>query len=299
MKLRDLNPACDMPVGGASVYDEFKGLLLNAIKIVSTDTGEQMPAPEQRFVKNALIENDAVGYDGQRKQWSYVVGEGLTIYGNPVTLRFIVFSTKRTKTSYTRKASYEPTEEGAYIITASEGDYSIGQVMRECATLIGKCRDLKFQNLLATATPYIVVCRDEDLRLSVEHAIQQKEEGVPVLVVSNELGEALKGLDLNVPIVFDKIDEFEQKVYDRMLNKIGTMSANINKRERVQVGEVNATVGQCEDYIYQLIDWFNRQMVSYGLPWEMQINNSLEELYTDDETAEADMQANNEVNENV
>ena len=67
---------------------------------------------------------------------------------------------------------------------------------------------------------------------------------------------------------------------DKLLNKLGIMSANINKRERVQVGEVNATVGQCSDYIYMLVDCFNKQMDTYGLPFKMELNGSLEELYT-------------------
>lgn len=281
MKIRELNPACRLTCG-ASVYDEFKALLTNAVKIVD-ETGNEMPAQVARFVKNALIENGAVGYDKLTDKWAYVYGnKGLNDYGNPTDLTFVIYATNTRKSQYTRTAAYEPTEDGAYMITATESDYSISQVMQECAELIGKCREYKLQNLTAIATPFIVICKNEDLRLSVEHILQQKEDGQSNIVVSDELGEALKGLELNTPIVFDKIDEFEQKVYDRMLNKLGTMSANINKRERVQVGEVNATVGQCEDYLYTMIDWFNKQMQSYGLPWHMEANNSLEELYTDD-----------------
>ena len=78
------------------------------------------------------------------------------------------------------------------------------------------------------------------------------------------------------------------------------MSANINKRERVQVGEVNATVGQCEDYIYLMIDTFNKQMDTYGLPFKMRLNGSLESLYDNspDEQEEQPAEAINEVKNN-
>ena len=57
------------------------------------------------------------------------------------------------------------------------------------------------------------------------------------------------------------------------------MSANIDKKERVQVGEVNATTGQCVDYIYMIIDTFNKYCNYYNLPFKMSLNGSLEELY--------------------
>ena len=60
------------------------------------------------------------------------------------------------------------------------------------------------------------------------------------------------------------------------------MSANIDKKERVQVGEVNTTINQATDYIYLLIDTFNKQCESYDLPFKMSCNGSIEELYLKD-----------------
>ena len=60
------------------------------------------------------------------------------------------------------------------------------------------------------------------------------------------------------------------------------MTANINKKERVQSAEVNATIGQATDYIYMLIDTFNKQMDAYALPFKMELNGALEEIYLND-----------------
>ena len=119
--------------------------------------------------------------------------------------------------------------------------------------------------------------------LSIEHAIEQQQEGRPVLVVSEELGEALRGVATNTQYVADKIETIKNQWRDRLMNKLGIMSANIDKKERVQVGEVNATIGQCEDYIYLLIDTFNKQMESYNIPFKMKFNGSMEELYINNE----------------
>ena len=40
------------------------------------------------------------------------------------------------------------------------------------------------------------------------------------------------------------------------------------------------------DYIYMLIDHFNKQCETYGLPFEMEFNGSLEELYEGDDVNE-------------
>ena len=80
----------------------------------------------------------------------------------------------------------------------------------------------------------------------------------------------------------DKVEPLKEQGREQRVNKIETMTANISRRERGQVGEVNATVGQCEDYIYMLIDNVNRTFTEYGLPFEMELNTSLEELYMDD-----------------
>lgn len=295
MKLRDLNPACvsrgdDFIRIKNNVYDEFAALAINAVKIVNAETGDEMEAPVQRFVKNALFEKSAIGYDKIADRWAYAEGEGLTEYGLPTAITFVIYSTTRRKTSYRRAASYEPSDDGAYYITCVEGDFSFAAMVDEAAELIAKCRIFKRQNLEACATPFVAVVKDESVRLSIEHALEQKTDGAPILVVSTELGDMLKGTEMSTPVVFDKIDDFEQKIYDRTLNKIGTMSSNINKRERVQVGEVNATVGQCEDFLYTMIDWFNKQMTTYDLPWRMETNNSLEELYATEQGEE-----NNEV----
>ena len=65
---------------------------------------------------------------------------------------------------------------------------------------------------------------------------------------------------------------------------LGIDNANTDKKERVQVGEVNATINQCSDYIYMLIDAFNKQMQDYDLPFKMSFNGSMEELYEEQET---------------
>lgn len=289
-KIKDLNPFVNpfkraLINGSQDLYIEFKNLLMNAVKI------EGLNYVVETFVKNNLIECGAVGYDALTHKWANVYGEGVDELGNPTTLTFVFKNGK----SFTRKAFYEPNENGAYKINALPDTYALGIMIKKTTNFMENCDVAINQNINACKTPFIVVCKDKDLQLSIEHAIEEQQDGKPVIVVSDDIGEGLKSININVDYIADKILAIRDVERDKLLNKIGIMSANINKRERVQVGEVNATVGQCEDYIYLMIDTFNKQMETYGLPFKMKLNGSLEVLYDESE----DSNENADENENI
>ncbi len=255
-----------------SEYEEFKGLLMNAIAI------NGVPYEKENFIKNQLIENNQIGYDKLADVWASVNVIDKNIYGMPVQIEF-TFSTSAK--AYKRNITTNPTTDGAYFIQGIPAAITFSKIIKTATDKLRTCDLVIDQNLNAVKTPQIITVRDPDMRLSVLQAIQKQQGGAPAIVVSPEIGEAIKGIPTATPYIVDSVYSYRQQIRDALINKLGTMSANINKRERVQVGEVNATVGQCEDYIYMLIDNFNKQMQSYGLPFEMRLNNSLEELYTE------------------
>lgn len=278
-KLRDFNPQY-LDVGVAYRYDEFLNLLLNNIVITHKD-GSAYEYQIETFIKKQLIECGRVGYDKVSKVWANISRTGrLNEYGNMTSLTFMLKNGK----VFRRQASYENKPNGAYAIMALPHYFCLSVLIQETAEFISNCEIAIKQNLDAVKTPYIITAKSKDMRLSIEHAIQQKEDGTPVIVVDETLGDALKPQDTSVEYIADKIDELKQKRVDLLLNKLGIMSANINKKERVQVGEVNATVGQCLDYIYLMIDTFNKQMDYYGIDAVMSENTSLEEYSDNTET---------------
>lgn len=256
-----------------SLYDEYKALLMNAVVI------EGLPYDIERFVKSCLIENNEIGYDNITQRWAMAYGEGVNEYWNPTTITFVF---PNNKSSYQRSAYYEPSAIGAYLIHGLPTGKSFSTIISDTTTEMHECDISIRQNLKAVRTPFIAVVKDEDTRLSILSAIEQKEEGNPAIITSADIYEGLKGVAFDTPYIVDKIDEYRSKIRDRLFNKLGIMGANIDKKERVQVGEVNATVGQCVDYIYLWIDTFNAQMTTYGLPFHMRLNGALEELYTNE-----------------
>lgn len=282
-KIKDLNPAGLTPYGVYSRYDEYLALLLNAVKVVKKSTKEDINFVEENFIKKQLFENNAVGVDKITKKYYKVTGEEVDDYGNPEQL---IFTTANGK-SFRRKASYDKNVDGAYIIYALPVSTSMASLIKETTDFMTNCDVAMRQNLEACKTPYIVVCKNKDLQLSFEQAIQEKQGGQAVVLVSEELGDGLKAVDIGVNYLVKDFAEARDAERDTLLTKLGIMTANTDKKERVQSAEVNANIGQASDYIYLIIDTFNKQCNSYDIDLEMQFNGSLEEIYlTDDEEDE-------------
>ena len=284
-KLKDLNPVSNKPYGVYSRFEEYFNLLMNAVKVVEVvseqddeGNGKDLNYEVETFLKRGLFENGAMGYDKLTKQWYYVYGQGLNEFGNPTSLIFVTANGK----TFTRKAYYEDKEDGAYKVDALPVNMSMSQLIKECTDFMTNCDVAMRQNLEACKTPYIVVCKNEDLRLSFAQALQQKTLGQACIVVSEDLGDGLKAIDIGVNYLVDKFAEARDTERDVLLTKLGILTANTDKKERVQSAEVNASLGQASDYIYLLIDTFNKQCESYGLPFKMAFNGSMEEIYIDD-----------------
>lgn len=277
-KIRDLNPYGAQPCAVYSRFEEFMNLLLNAVKITKKN-GDSINYVEERFVKRGLFELGNMGYDKITKKWFYVYGEGVNDLGNPYTLIFITANGRK---AFDRIASYDDQEDGAYIINALPSYLSMAELIRYTTDFMSNCDLAMKQNLEACKTPYIVICKNEDLRYSLEHAMQEKKDGQAVIVVSDELGDSLKSVSIDVAFMVDKFAEARDTERDHLLTKLGIMTGNIDKKERVQSAEVNVTLGQATDYIYMLIDTFNKQCETYGLDFMMSYNGSMEEIYIDD-----------------
>lgn len=288
-KIKDLNPISICRANGVySRFEEYFNLLMNAVKVVSAQGETSINYEEETFLKRGLFENGSMGYDKITKKWYYVYGLGLNDDGDPTELCFVTANGK----TFTRPAYYDNKDDGAYKVDALPINMSMSQMIKATTDFMINCEMAMKQNLEACKTPYIVVCKNENLRLSFETAIQQKQTGQAVIVVNEDLGDGLKAIDIGVTYLVDRFAEARDTERDTLLTKLGILTANIDKKERVQSAEVNATLGQASDYIYMLIDNFNKQCDSYGLPYKMVFNGSMEEIYLNDNDGDGDIDVN-------
>ena len=288
-KIKDLNPISICRANGVySRFEEYFNLLMNAVKVVSAQGETSINYEEETFLKRGLFENGSMGYDKITKKWYYVYGLGLNDDGDPTELCFVTANGK----TFTRPAYYDNKDDGAYKVDALPINMSMSQMIKATTDFMINCEMAMAQNLEACKTPYIVVCKNENLRLSFETAIQQKQTGQAVIVVNEDLGDGLKAIDIGVTYLVDRFAEARDTERDTLLTKLGILTANTDKKERVQSAEVNATIGQASDYIYMLIDNFNKQCDSYGLPYKMIFNGSMEEIYLNDNDGDGDIDVN-------
>lgn len=250
---------------------EYLNLLANAVAI------EGLDFKKARYVIKLLINEGAVGYDSITERFYKVSGIGKDEEGDPIRAHFYAFSGKE----FTRTLSYEPKEDGAFYIRALPyGEVTFSEIVQRSGDFISLCDTALIQNLKACMTPYIVAVKDKDTLLSVRQALQQKQDGQAVLIVSEGLSDTLQATKIGVEFLADKFVELREGERDRLLKKLGIVT-DITKGERVQTSEVNANVCQASDYIYMLIDTFNKQCDQYGLPFKMKANGTFEELYTE------------------
>ena len=258
VKVRDLNPTAVSAKYGRfknnayTRYDEYKNLLANEVSIVDKTTGSPINFADEVFAKNALI-------DGS----------------NGKVIR--------------RPASYDNNVDGAYILKAYPFGFSLSGLIEKATGFISECDTAIGQNLEACKTPYIVVCKNADLRKSFDTAIEKKSLGQAVIVVNEDIGDGLKAVNIATNYLVDKFVEARDHEENKLLNKLGILTANTAKKERVQSAEVNSTLNVSSDYIYLFIDTFNKQCDTYDLPFKMVFNGSMEELYEDDGDSMADV----------
>lgn len=260
---------------------EYLNLLANAVSIEGVDY------KKARYAIKLLINEGAVGYDAITNRFYKVSGIGKDDEGDPIRAFFYTQNNKK----FTRDLSYEPKEDGAFYIRALPyGEITFNEIVERSGEFIGLCDTALVQNLKACMTPYIVAVKDNETLLSVRQALQQKQDGQAVLIVSEGLSDALQATKIGVEFLADRFVELREGERDRLLKKLGIVT-DITKGERVQTSEVDANVCQASDYIYMLIDTFNKQCEQYGLPFKMKANGTFEELYVD-ETAEQPQEEN-------
>lgn len=290
VKIRELNGQFkkhqfnDLSVSTYSRYDEFLSIFLNNISIKAVGIHPPMAFDVEEFVKHALVENGVVGYDKIVDKFYYVYGEGINELGNPKKL---IFVDANGHTLYQRQASYDDNEDGAYYIKAMPSAFSIGDMIKHTTDFMDACDVAINQNLEACKTPYIISCENPDLLKSIQEALNEKHKGQAVIVVSSNVANDLKAINIGVEFLTDRFIGVRDIERDNLLNKIGILTT-ITKGERVQSAEVNAKLNEATDYIYTLIDTCNKQFKTYNIPYKVTFNGSMEELYVDNDIDEVE-----------
>lgn len=250
---------------------DFLNLLGNAVII----KGAPEDVPE-RWIKRLIFENG---------EFAYYNDMCLEISGNS---GYFVYDEP------TRFELRAPNRETTFFVNRSDMAWIGANYLRKPITdfldmQVNKIVELEIsmlQNLFASRSPDILGVTDKNIILSIMQAMQQKYMGMPAIYLDNGglNGENVKQIKLSAEFNVDKYIALTQQIVTETLAHYGILSATSDKKERVQVGELEATGDFAYDAIYSIIDYVNRDAEKQDCPIRLEFNGAL-----DDFTANRDL----------
>ena len=260
---------------------EFIDLIMNAVKI------EGLPFADEYFVKKQIFGRGYVGYSQSADKFFATLPEEKTPQDGRLWYKG-QFKNERNISIGIHVYEYDKDASGDVwrLWLANPSKTPLFEVARHYARLIAECDIGAKQNICATRTPAFWVSDDPDFNLSLNQAIQKQQLGEPVVIVDKSLSATLSQMKNETPFLADKFNEMKKEYRNEFLSRLGIMTANTMKRERVQTAEVNAGMGEAVDLIYTVIDFWNKQAESYGLEkYKMTYNGVSEEYYEPEDVA--------------
>lgn len=250
---------------------DFLNLLGNSVII----KGAPEDVPE-RWIKKLIFENGEFAY--YNNMCLEISGNsGYYIYDEPT--RFELRAPNRETTFFVDRADM------AWI----GANYLRKPITEFLDMQVNKIVELEIsmlQNLFASRSPDILGVTDKSIILSIMQAMQQKYMGMPAIYLDNGGldGENVKQIKLSAAFNVDKYIALTQQIVTETLAHYGILSATTDKKERVQVGELEATGDFAYDAIYSIIDYVNRDAEKQNCPIRLEFNGAL-----DDFTANRDL----------
>lgn len=250
---------------------DFLNLLGNSI--IVKNLPDDIP---ERWVKKLIFDNGEFAY--YNDMCLEIAGNsGYFIYDEPT--RFELRAPNREKTFFVNR------EDMAWI----GSNYLRKPITDFLDMQVNKIVELEIsmlQNLLASRSPDILGVTDKSVILSIMQAMQQKYIGMPAIYLDagGIDSETVKQIKLSAEFNVDKYIALTQQIVSETLAHYGILSATSDKKERVQVGELEATGDFAYDAIYSIIDYVNRDAEKQGCPIRLEFNGAL-----DDFTANRDL----------
>lgn len=257
-----------------AVYiDEFKNLILSAFKQPKLDFRTSLAY--RRF----QLFNGVVGVDKSADVVTALTGSGIDIYGYPKRGTFLTANGK----SWTRDLSYEPKDGGAFAVYAFPNFNSFTPLIYQTADILTQLTLGIRQNAIACQTPSFITVDDPNELYSLKVALDDIVNGAPAIIAKKNIATRFESIKSETPFIADKLKQLAREFENDFLARVGILSANSSKRERVQTEEITASVGEVVDRIYIVIDNNNKQCDAYGLDdYKYELNGSIETLYANE-----------------
>ncbi len=232
--------------------NESLNLLSNALKFQNVNVDEM---PSEYYLHDLLFREGHIAF--WNGLYLKATGNGqLNNYGKPS--RYSLFGKTR------------------QVATVSSKDVKILRATPKMTPIIHDIKVLSYQfalakfnmmiNIQASSNPPIWLAENKLIAQTYEKMLKQKESGKPIIITLKEyVNDKLKVEDAHAEFIADKYQQLADEIKNELLTKLGIVTANSDKRERVQQAEIFATVGESYDYIKMITDTFNRDAERHNL----------------------------------
>ena len=253
-------------------YENILNLILNSVKIKNLE--EYIP---EDIVKRWLFElgRVAVLQLNDKVLFALCDGVGVDAYGRPTQYTILTQNGKTWSLSVD-----DPMIKGILYIQPNK--HGIFEYLYQRCEELAYVRLCMQNNLIATENQIVYECNDIDTVNKMKIAYKKREIGMPVIFSSNADKSFVDGVNVlgkDIPFIADKLLAMYTNIRNEILEHYGILAGNTDKKERVQVGEIQSQVGYVIDNIYMFIETFNYFSKINNLPYEMTLNSTVESLY--------------------
>ncbi len=221
----------------------------------------------KRYLLRTLRNFGGIAYDKETKLFLRYVEQGIDVYGLP--LRYTLYGAN----GY--NVQRNPDE--VVILRANDLKYPIREYIDQQIDKLIEYDMAIEQNLDAIKTMTIVEVRDQSNLLSVVNEMESRRLGSSIFYKSKAVSQdgGLNVSGTNAQYLVDKLLESRKEILNETLSSLGIEVANIDKRERVQQAEINASNSYALDCINVLIQTFNYDAEQGGIPIRLEGNTTL------------------------
>ena len=256
-----------------SYIDQFLSMAHNSVRIENLP--DDLP---KRYLLSTLFKQGQIAYDKQTGLWLRAIGKGIDVYGLPRDWQLFGAN------------GFTVTRKPDEIVVCRLNDLSAPLLpfIEQQANKLVDIDTALAQNLDSIRTMTIAEVSDQTQMLSLVNEYESRRLGATVVYKNKNAkmpGEtALKVQSTGAQYLVDRLAEYRNQVFNETLARIGTISANTDKRERVQGLEVMSAQGYAIDSLYIICDTFNYDAELGGLDIRLVPNTSLQEIMDNTQT---------------
>lgn len=225
----------------------------------------------KRYLLGVLFRKGSIGYFGDQKGNGLYLpqsGTGVSVYGLP---------TQRILTAYNGKILTKRADD-VVVLRINDLSLPVLPFLRSQAVLLADLDTAITQNLESIRTMTFAKCKDEKTLFSIKQAWDANRCGATVAFVAEDgIDSAFSVLDTGAQYLIDRLLEDRARVMQDTLQSIG-VATTVNKTERVQSIEVQASNMYAYTNLQTIIDTFNYDAEIGGLPIRLRMNEATSAL---------------------